>query len=355
MMYLAAAPAILAQDAARSIKAEIERLQQSLEANPITDQNLSGLISDTKKTLQDAADALAAGRLYASLEKLGSAENLLLGARAAVDKAEIEKNGLSAFEARWGKASLALTALDQQAQTRDWSRASAAAQALSEAAQGRAIPLLDGGRGFATATGPADGLFYVGQAEGEAAFAKFVASLSMPRTGNALPLRTYLAELASLQQKANSAFQPPKSIDLHPRFIALNSAIKLAQELDARKFYAGALYEYLEAVRHYGMLDAKPLDEAAQAGLQGELAAAKKKLAEFSTDGSIGRLYVERVESYVQHADHSAPSADEWRAASVVLNDVLPAYYAAQKRPASTQAAFGEKTVAITLVRWPYT
>ena len=73
-----------------------------------------------------------------------------------------------------------------------------------------------------------------------------------------------LPELLALQQKANAAFQPPRSIDLHPRFIALNSTIKLARELDASKSYAGALYQYLEAARHYGMLFMPSVDAAQQ-------------------------------------------------------------------------------------------
>jgi hypothetical protein len=77
-----------------------------------------------------------------------------------------------------------------------------------------------------------------------------------------------LPELVALQQKTNAAFQPPRSVEFHSRFIALNSTLKLAQELDARKFYAGSLYQYLEAVRHYAMLDAPQVDPARQKALQ---------------------------------------------------------------------------------------
>jgi hypothetical protein len=225
---------------------------------------------------------------------------------------------------------------------------------LSERAQGRAIPLLEGGRGFATATGPKDGLFYVGQAEGEAAFAKFCASLNLGTKRSTFPLRSLLPELETLQEKVNAAFQPPKSIDLHSRFIALNSEIKLAQELDATRFYAGALYSYLEAVRHYGMLDAPALDSAQQVSLKNDLASLSKELSSSSHDDSLAQLFLERAESYTAHPDGSATKPDEWRAARVILDQVLPAYYAAQKPAAPLQRASG-KTVDITLVRWPYT
>jgi hypothetical protein len=160
--------------------------------------------------------------------------------------------------------------------------------------------------------------------------------------------------LRSLQEKTNAAFQPPKSIDLHSRFIALNSQIKLAEELDSSRFYAGALYAYLEAVRHYGMLDASALDAAAQSQFKKELATASRKLAAASDDNSIAQLFLERAASYTTHSDGSTPTADEWRGARVILDQVLPAYYAAQK-PATLLDHASGKTVDITLVRWPYT
>jgi len=354
---VAAVPSTLVCQSSPSslIKAEIARLQQSLKDNPISGKDVEQLATMVSDSLKSASDAANAGQLYLSLEKLGQAEDLLQGARAATGKAEVEKGGLAAFESQWGKVSLHLTALDRDAHAREWNRSSLAIRALAEAAQGRAIPLLEGGRGFATATAPKDGLFYVGQAQGEADFATFCASLKGDAKSTAFPLRSLLPELRILQEKTNAAFQPPKSIDLHPRFIALNSQIKLAEELDASRFYAGALYSYLEAVRHYGMLDAPPLDASAQAQVMQDVATAAKKLAtSSSSDESIAQLFLERAASYTAHPDGSAPTADEWRGARVILDQVLPAYDAAQK-PATNLALPSGKTVDITLVRWPYT
>ena len=354
VLFALASAAFASQNPAVSqIKAEIARLQQSRKQEPITDKNFADLFSSTGDELRAASEALDAGRLFLSLEKLGQAEDLLQAARRATDLALVKQGGFSAFQTEWGKVSVRLTALDQEAHAKDWGRTPLAIRALAEAAQGRAIPLLDGGLGFATSSGPSEGLLYVGEAEGEADFAKFCASLNA--TGRAgAPLRSLLPELQSLQAKTNAAFQPPKSIELHPRFIALNSALKAAEELDASRFYAGALYSYLEAVRHYGMLEARPLDADQQARLLRQLPMVHKKLAGSSSDDSIAQLFVERAESYTTHIDHSAPTADEWRGAQVILDQVLPAYYAALKPAAPPQRASG-KTVDITLVRWAYT
>jgi hypothetical protein len=342
------------QDARYSIQKEIEHVQQSLKEKPIDTPFAPHISSRIDSELKDAATGLSAGQLYLSLQMLGMAEDHLQGARTLTDKAPTIKEDLTAFEDAWGKASVELTGLDNRARQRDWSRAPAALRAISEAAEQRAIPLLDASRGFAVSTKPSDGLFYLGEAEAESRFASFVFSLRMPREVAALKLRSFLPEIQRLQQKANSAFKPPISIDQHSRFIALNSTLKLAAELDANRAYAGALFEYLEATRHYAMLDATPPDPHKQAELGNAVVVAFNKLKASGRDDSIAEIFLESAQSKMVHADGSVPTADELRSVQVILDQVLPAYYAALQPPTSFQAPAG-KAIEITLVRWPYT
>jgi hypothetical protein len=346
--------AATSQDMASRIQHEIERLQKALKEKPVTDPNFAEVGSMVDAALQASARASETRRFYSSLESLGQAEGLVGGVRAILDRTPLLKGGLPAFESEWGAASLRLTRFDKEAHGRKWESTPVAIRALAESAQGKAIPLLDGARGFASAKQPSDGLFYMGEAEGQAEFAQFCASLNPPAVKSKFPLRSYVPELQALQAKTNAAFQPPRSIELHPRFIALNSTIKLAEELDSTIFYAGALYQYLEATRHYGMLDAPPLDAESQSRLKKALAAAQEKLAASAGDNSLAQLFLQRAESQTTHADGSAPTADEWRSAQVILDQVLPAYEAARQPASPLQRAPG-KTVEITLVRWPYT
>lgn len=342
------------QDAKPQIKAEIDRLTSSLREKPITDPDYAPLSSMASQSLQGATAALDSGKLYLSLEKLLQAEDFLQGARFPIEKAEAVKSGLPAFEVEWNKVSQILTAYDREVRQKDWGASPAAVRALSETALGRSVPLLEGGRGFAVSTKPGDGLLYLGQAQGEAAFARFSSTLSLLRNAAPFPLRSYLPELQKLQSKTNAAFKPPRSIQLHDRFIVLNSTLKLAEELGAQKFYAGSLYQYLEAVRHFGMMNVPPIEAARQSALKDAIIDALKKLAASKQDDSIAQLFFERAASQIAHADGSAPTADEWRSAQVILNQVLPAYRAAQKPAALLEQASG-KTVDVTLVRWPYT
>lgn len=342
------------EDPKSQIKAEIERLTNSLKEKPITDPDYVPLSSTATQALQKAAEALDSGNIYVSLERLLQAEDFVQGARLAVEKKEAVKSGLPAFEAEWKEVSQSITGHDQELRGKEWGTAPAALRALSETAIGRAMPLLEGGYGFAISTKPSEGLFYLGQAQGEATFAQFAASVRLVRNGVPFPLRSILPELQKLQEKTNAVFQPPRSIQLHERFIALNSTLKLAQELDAQKFYAGALYQYLEAARHYGMLNAPVVEASRQIPLKEGIVAAQKKLAASKQDDSVAELYLQRAMAQVVHTDGSTASADEWRSAQIILDQVLPAYVAT-KNPSSPIRQTTVKTVQITLVRWPYT
>lgn len=343
-----------AQNAAAQTKSEIERLQQSLKAQPIQNPDLADLGKGIEQRLKDADSARSAGRLYLSLENLGQAEDYFQAVRTIEVKADAIKDNLPAFEAEWGKATLEYAALDKQARQRDWNRFPAAVRALSESAQGRTIPLLEGSRGFATATKPQDGLAYMGEAKGEAAYATFLYGLSIARKGAPFPLRSVLPELEALQEKTNAAFQPPRSIDMHPRFINLNATLKFARELDSSKAYAGALYQYLEASRHYGMLDPTVPDEAKQSALRSQVAEELKKVSISRRDDSIAQIFLEKANGWLNKPEGAAPSPDEWRSTRVILEQVLPAYYAALEPGAPLQQRAG-RTATLTLVRWPYT
>jgi hypothetical protein len=343
-----------AQDASVQTKSEIKRLQQSLKEQPIVSPDLADLGKGIEQRLNDADFARSSGRLYLSLENLGQAEDYFNAIRMIEEKADAIKDSLPAFEAEWGKASVEYAKLDEKARQRDWNRAPAAIRALSESAQGRTIPLLEGGRGFATSTKPQEGLVYMGEAKGEAEYATFLYGLNIICKGSPFPLHSLLPELEALQEKVNAAFQPPRSIDMHPRFIALNATLKFARELDSSRSYAGAFYQYLEATRHYGMLDPAVPDGAKQMALPRQVADEYKKVFASKRDDSIAQIFLEKANGWLNKSEGAAPIPDEWRSIRVIVEQVVPAYYAALKPAAPLQQRAG-KTATLTLVRWPYT
>jgi hypothetical protein len=101
------------------------------------------------------------------------------------------------------------------------------------------------------------------------------------------------------------------------------------------------------------MLEAAPLDETAQAKLKVDLAAARARIDASKRDESLAEIFLERAASQVEHLDGSQPSPDEQRSARVILDQVLPAYFAARLPVAVAKGQ--AKTIRMTLVRWPYT
>lgn len=354
MIAIAVGAPSLGQEAASQIRAEAERLQQTLKDKTISFPEMPDAATSVGNGLKKVIQEQSAGRVYSSLEKLGQMTDFLYGARSVVDNTETVKSGFPAFEAEWEKVSSRVSAVGQQTREKNWGDAPVAVRALSETAQSVTVPLLEGARGFAVSTQPRDGLFNIGQAEGEAQFAIFCAKLRFARKGAAYPLRSLMPEIETLQEKANGAFQPPRSIDLHTLFMSLNSALKQARELDATKSYAGALYQYLYAVGYFGMLDAAPPNSSQQSTLKGDLAAARQKLDGSKRDDSIAELFLQKAEAQVTRVDGSAPSMDDWKIAKVIIDQVLPAYFAVDKPLVARERASG-KTIDVTLVRWPYT
>jgi hypothetical protein len=333
-----------AGDVAKQIQAEIQRVRD-LASSGTPDPRFKDLPSHVETTLRYATEDVAAGNTYSALEKLSQASDLVGGMRVASNDAAVVKGGMPAFEIEWKNASRRVSAIKPVPPGTP-----AAIRALAETAHVQAIALLDGGRGFATSMQPKDGLFYLGEAQGLVQFASFCADLDQGRAAKPLTVRSLAPELRVLQDKTDAAFVPPQSIEKHPAFIGLNSAIKLATELDDAKFYAGALYRYLDAVRQYGMLNAGPVSASAQERLRTTIAAERRKIAGSRRDDSIREAWLERADSAIAHT----PNDDVWKAAAVLVGQVLPAYDAALGAPSAVEAR-PTKAVEVTLVRWPYT
>jgi hypothetical protein len=264
------------------------------------------------------------------------------------------KQGITGFEAQWKKSSVKLAALDREAKQRKWAGVPVAVRALAESAQGQGPTLVEASRAYASVTSADAGYFYLGQATADEEFARFVYGLGV-RTKNAgFAPRSILPEIQKLQDKINAAFVPPRSIEKHKDFIRLNSTLKLAGELDAAQLYAGALYQYMQAVILFELLEAKDVDSAQQASLHEQIAAARKRAKGARGDDSLAQMFVERAETLIANKAGKEATPEEWKNASVVVNEALPAYY----EVLSSHAKLPEQqrdAVTVTLVRWPYT
>ena len=352
-------PATADQGAPDKIKAEIEYLRKSLAAKPDSDPQWKDARPEIGAALQQAADDVRGGRLSVSLEALSDALVSFRGFERATKKTEEQllKEGLRGVETEVKKARVDLAAFAQQHGQEDSGNAPSIIRALSEKAEGEAANLIEGGRGFALIDDAGDrandlssALYYVGRAEAQLEVAAFYATLHLPRNSAPILLHSVSQELQRLQERTTAAFQPPRSVERHADFIRLNATLKLAGELDTAERYAGALYQYLVAVQQFGKLDAVAPNAAKQSELKRTLRKKRLELNASRQDSTIALLFLERAEALLA----KSPSVDDWKAAGIIVEQVLPAYAAAltSSPPQNRPAVAG---VRVTLVRWPYT
>ena len=288
--------------------------------------------------LESAKRSLSSGRFLAALEDLGRVRVRLSASAEASSHSGKTRDD---FEAFWTGARAGLAETDRKSPASAASALPAAVEALAQAAEGQTMILADASRAYERVTGPQAGFYYLGEARGDADWAAFCRSLEVRREGDPASLRSIAPELAVLQERASSVFQPPLSIDRHPQFIRFNATLKLAGELDAQGRRAGALYEYLDALQQLAAI--APAKKQPSESVE----SAARRLAASPRDESLGLLFVER-------AQNASGSPAGQGAVAAILGEVLPAYDAALA-PSPALAAPAPPAVTVTLVRWPYT
>ena len=197
--------------------------------------------------------------------------------------------------------------------------------ALRQIVANRAEKLLRASVPYGKASSPANGLFYVGEAQGNRKFREFVESLSFGSSGEERPNRAAIdAALTKLDSAALTAFeQDPAGRSA----VGLSARLKEARELAERGGLEGAALTMLEAQLDISRRGAPP---------------AKAAIAPRTTrSDSIASMFAE------------AAREDAGDTSRIITNDVLPLYASLfTNRPAPKKLP---KNVTVTLVRWPYT
>ena len=213
-------------------------------------------------------------------------------------------------------------------------------------------PLYQGGRAFAVATGPKDGVYYLGEAKANGEVALFCRSLRFDGSSQPLAVRSYIPEIDRLQEKVRAVYQPPLSIDRHSEFISLNSTLKLARELDAAKLYYGALYQYLVALRLYSVLDPAAPPPPDLAAMRDLIVQQRKQSSKEPADSSIREFLLQQAEARL--AGGGAAKPEERAKAQAIVAQVIPAYFGTLEK-VSAPTVTTSHLLTLTLLRWPYT
>jgi hypothetical protein len=342
------------------LAAEIGRWSRYLATHqaPASDEYWPQITAAAAPVMAAAEKALADGHRLLALQRLAAVWPLLAGTVYTSEHTGPERKDEAAFEAEWKRMGRELGGDLGPVSPADFDAfRPAAVRALVETARLQIRGCYDASRDYGLTTDLDSGLMYIGNARAQRDFVAFSRTVSFPTSGAPPRLRPLAHELDDLETRLLAAYRPPASIDRHGDFIAANSTLNEARQLDAAGLRHGALLRYLDAAFRTAPL--LPPAAADPAPLADRIAALEKQLASGDTDHSIGRIYLERAQADLAASTppaSSAANAPPARAtqAETIVADVLPRYFAAL-RSATPRAVPPAPAVTVTLVRWPYT
>jgi hypothetical protein len=298
------------QDPKPRLSAEFTRLRsEAAQVLPVSD-------APAFTTRIDRGEAaLKAGRLYLALYDLQPVFEAVGGYTLA--KTEKSYASQADFERKWKEmgppASPPSTRVDL-----------AFVEALAQAAEGRAPATYRASLPYAEDAQMAAGLYYLGESHAMVKFAAFCRSLAFPTSSaHRLAVPSIESHLARYEAEVVKAYDAAPGA-LRPRYPAVHVAIKIARTLDEQGRHEGALLQYLVSRFRFALITT--LDAA-----QPSSASVADRIRTFSIpaegDGSIARFFLE-LAAVANEGSDPGP-----RGAAAILDDILPAYAAALKRP----------------------
>jgi hypothetical protein len=255
--------------------------------------------------------ALGAGRFYLALYDLQPAFEGAAGYRLAATASDYPDH--TAFKTKW-------TALGPPAGP-PTSRANVVfVEALAQGAEGRAPATYRASLPYAQDAGIQAGLYYLAESHAMVEFAALCRSLPLPSAGRRPDLASIEPQLAAYEKDVVAAYERAAAAE-RPQYAGVNVAIKLARTLDEQKRHEGALLQYLVSRFRYGLI--RNPSPAGRADPKARLANVTLPAA---VDHSIAEFFVQLARA--ASGDGSAPPS----AASIILDDILPAYFEVVKR-----------------------
>lgn len=332
------------------LAADLARWSAFVAGNTATDDMWKQVKDATAPGLTRVQQALGAGRRLLALLRLTSVRENLYASVYLAERTAEQRRDPAAFEAEFHRMGVVLK--DELSGSRPQDLAAlrpVALRAMAETAASKTTVYYHASLDYGRSTTPDSGLYYLGAAEAQRDFIELARRLSLPSGPPPPPVRSLDAGLDALQGDVLAAYRPPASVDKHPEFIGISSAIKEARELAAAGATYGAFLRYLQAAIRFGAVRTPaPTRDAAAIGTR--LQALETRLSAGGVDHSIGRLILEAAQAdLAEHASDGAATT-----ASIIATDVLPRYFAALEPSPARPPAEAPK-VTVTLVRWPYT
>jgi hypothetical protein len=353
-MAVGSTPPASAVETSDPLLAEVERWEKFVAATQSPDEIWGQAKGAAVPELERARQAIADGRRWFALQRLGHARGYLASWQWVLSVPPEARKEPAAFEREWQRAGEELRAELQPPRPADFAGLEPVIlRALAESSWPQIKVYYDASPEYGRNTDNDSGLIYIGLARAQRDFVAMLRSLSAPSGKRMADVPPLGPRIDGLQRDLLAGYRPPASIDRHPEFILTSSLLKEARELEAARLHYGAFFKYLQAGQRFDMLRraATPAPSWEAEALAPRVREAEQALGRGELDDSLERFFVEGAAADVAAAPGS--NARPLRAVSA-LEDVLPRYRAAMS-PASTPAPPVAPAVTVTLVRWPYT
>lgn len=320
----------LAQDFQSQVLARLSKSRATLDTLPAAGSEfVKTQAQSTRTQLADIEKEIQAKRAHIGLETLAGTEPGIDGLAAAARDWGAAEKGIVTLEREWKTVGEGIERARSKFPARALPGQPAFIRAVAELSFGQVSENYAAALEYGRFSGAEFGAYYMGRAQGHLAFALFSARLKDATSRMPLNVPSVAAHIASTDKELVAAYAKPGSTSFHQWFISANSAIKLARELEAKGYHAGALVMMLRAVLALGNIERKAPPVSEIPNLRAKAAEYAKLFAAAKRDQSIGEQYVQKAELALDASSAEGEAGERQRLrADVLLNMVIPRYLA---------------------------
>lgn len=300
---------------------EVARLRKQLGDIPKTKLSDESRTSLTQM-FDEAEKSFRTGDMFLGLFRYEQAAISLSESAFVIAKEDITT--IEALEAEWKEWGPELQRREQRYTEGHPAFMPLVVRAMADSLVQQAWPLYHSSLNYGRRTQVQAGLYYLGQSIAHMDLALFYQRLPFVGKPGSRGPRSLHAELDKLEGRVLDAYKPPASQEQHRLFIRANSGLKLAQELNGKNAYAGALLQYLFA--DYA-LDQVQLAEGNAENLRERLAAFAARCQKPDRDRSIGLFLVQLAESELAGIEMEQERPTRLKRVTSIVERVLPEYF----------------------------
>jgi hypothetical protein len=309
-----------------------QKKEFSLELAKLRQQRAELAPSEANKSFDDQLNEiekdLSVNFNHSALYKLQNAWTSIAALHFYEKQSAFVKDKEPLLEAEWKKAGRNLAIQERKFTAPALNRLPAAVKAVAQAAILRSRPFYQSSILYGANTSPNQGLYYIGLAKANVDLAAFCLAQNHLPKKTALTYAPLDAELSEIEKAVINSYRKSAETE-QGRYINLNSTLKLAGELNKAGWREAALMKYLDAVILFYLITAPPpppeKDETAAA--QERLKEMSAKLSARKDDCSIGLMFLELAQSYLNNADDDKISTNNLKRVAAIEKEVMPRFF----------------------------